>query len=374
MPGIIEKDVIASQFPTLNDMTYLNNASTGIPPRKTIESIKQYLDNKERAIGNFQETLKAFKNIRELLAELLGGHYKQYGLVPNTSEGINAFGHGITYSDNANIVICDLEFPANYIPWQNIAELYNIELRVVKSVKGQVPIESFAESIDKHTKVVSVSQVQFASGFKTNLSKLAKIAHENEAFFVTDIIQAAGCVETDLNAADVDFAAAQAAKWLIGPIGAGFVYIKEELIEQIRPRYLGWWGVQDFWEFEYQERKLMPDATRFIVGSPAMTAYVGFQESLKVLLDIPGEKREKAAIATADYLRKRLQEENIPYYDFPVENQSAIVSCAPPEADDLQMALHKENIHCSVRNGRLRVSPHFYNTYEDIDRLMEKIR
>ncbi|MBD3406717.1 MAG: aminotransferase class V-fold PLP-dependent enzyme [Candidatus Lokiarchaeota archaeon] len=373
MSGTINQELINSQFPTLKDMTYLNNASTGIPPKSTIDAMKEYLDNKIRAIGSFQETLALLKSTREHLANLLGGHYKQYGFVPNTSEGINAFGHGISYPEGSNIVICDLEFPANYVPWQNISKLYDVELRVVKSVNGAVPIERFAEKIDKHTRVVSVSQVQFASGYRIDLSGLAKIVHESNAFLVSDIIQAAGCVDTDLVLSDVDFAAAQSAKWLIGPIGSGFVYIKEEILEQVKPRYLGWWGVKNLWEFHYHERELMPDATRFIVGSPAMAAYVGFHESLRVLLSIPGETREHAAISIADYLRKRLEEESIPFYDFPEKNRSAIVSCAPHGADDLQKDLHKDGIHCSVRNGRLRVSPHFYNSFDDIDRLIEKL-
>ena len=105
-----------------------------------------------------------------------------------------------------------------------------------------------------------------------------------------------------------------------------------------------------------------------------MVAYLGFLESLKVLLQIPAKNREKAAVATADYLRKRLSEIDIPFYDFEPNNKSATVSCEPPDVDKLNEKLKENRIFCSVRNGRLRVSPHFYNTTEDVDRLLEYFR
>ena len=117
-----------------------------------------------------------------------------------------------------------------------------------------------------------------------------------------------------------------------------------------------------------------PPTVSFQVGSPAMIAYVGFMESLKLLLDIPGAVRERVALDSAEYLRKRLAEEEVEFYDFPEKNRSPIVSCKPDDVEELQKKLHEKNIHCSVRNGRLRVSPHFYNTHEEIDRLLDSMR
>ena len=105
-----------------------------------------------------------------------------------------------------------------------------------------------------------------------------------------------------------------------------------------------------------------------------MIAYLGFLESLKVLLQIPAKDRERAAVEVADYLRKRLREMDIPFYDFGSHNNSATVSCQPPEVEKLNEKLHEKNIHCSVRNGRLRVSPHFYNSNDEVDRLVENFR
>lgn len=372
MTDLIDPAFISEMWPSLKDMTYLNNASTGIPPITTINAMKKYLDNRFRATGGtFKETLANIKAIRMNLAKLLGGEYSQYALVPSTSSGVNSFAHSIDYPEGSNIVLCDLEFPANYIPWQNVKTLYGPELRVVESFDGRVPIERFAEAIDENTRVVAISQIQFGSGFRVELEALGKLAHEKGAYLSVDIIQAAGCFETDLAKLNVDFATGQAAKWMLGPIGAGYIFVGKAVMDKIHPRFLGWWGVEKLQEFGYFDRAPLADARKFQVGSPAMVAYLGLLESLKVLLQIPGKNREAAALATADYLRKRLSEMNVPYYDFGPKNNSATVSCKPPNVERLNEKLSANNIHCSVRNGRLRVSPHFYNSTEEVDRMLE---
>ncbi|MCK5303547.1 MAG: hypothetical protein KAJ96_10430, partial [Candidatus Thorarchaeota archaeon] len=135
----------------------------------------------------------------------------------------------------------------------------------------------------------------------------------------------------------------------------------------------GWWGVKDIMNFSYSVREHIPDARMFQVGSPAVITYVGMVESLKVIHGIPTKTRERTALDNAEYLRKRLEENGVEYYDFGPKHNSAIVSCAPPDAEKLLEKLSKNKIHCSVRNGRLRVAPHFYNSRTDIDKLMEHL-
>jgi len=372
-PSFVEK-LRKTEFPTLNKMVYLNNASTGIMPQKTIGAIGKYLQNRVSAKGDFEETLATFDRIRMSLEKLLGGTHEEYGFVPNTSTGLNIFANGLDYPKGSNIVICDLEFPANYIPWQHIARRKDIDLRVVKSQDGAVSDHDFLDAIDENTRVVAISMVQFASGFVADIEVLAEAVHEVGGYIAVDIIQAAGWKKFDLHEMDVDFATAQAAKWLIGPIGAGFLFLRKELLDVVTPAYLGWWGVKNMEEFGYSMREPLDNARRFEVGSPAMMAYVGFLKSLELLLDIPAKKRETAALEVADYLRNRLDESGIDYYGFEDDNRSPIVSCEPADAELLQKSLLEEKIHCSVRNGRLRVSPHFYNTKEDIDLLVDQMR
>ena len=374
MTDMIDSQFISNLWPTLSEMTYLNNASTGIPPKNTFDAMKQYLDNKANAIGTFKDTLANLKETRQLLAELLGGDYGQYAFVPSTSAGINSFAHSIEYPKGSNIVLCDLEFPANYVPWQNVCKIYDVELRVVKSVDGAVQPEAIKEQVDEDTRVLAISQIQFGSGFRSDLKEMADLAHSNGAYLSADIIQAAGCFETDLAKSGVDFATGQSAKWLLGPIGAGYVFVDRSIMDELKPRYLGWWGVEQIMEFGFFERTPLADARKFQVGSPAMISYVGMNESLKTLLEIPGNTREHVAMENADYLRKRLSEIDVPFYDFGPKYNSAIVSCEPPDVEKLHEEMLKDRIHVSVRNGRLRISPHFYNNHKEIDTIIEFMR
>ncbi|NHI88466.1 MAG: aminotransferase class V-fold PLP-dependent enzyme [Candidatus Thorarchaeota archaeon] len=374
MTDLIESEFISKTWPTLSQMTYLNNASTGIPPVNAFKAMKQYLDNSANAAGKIEDTLKAFKEIRQNLATLLGGDYNQYAFVPSTSEGVNTIAHSVEYPPGSNVVLCDLEFPANYVPWQNASKLYGFDLRVVKSDEGAAPLESFKDKVDENTKVIAVSQIQFGTGFRSDLSRLSKLAHDNSAILSVDVIQAAGCIDTDLVKSGVDFATGQSAKWLLGPIGAGYIFVGQSVLEKLRPRFIGWWGVEELMEFEYRERTPLPDARKFQVGSPSMVSYVGLLESLKTLLQIPGKVRETAALSNSDYLRKRLSERDIPFYDFGPENNSAIVSCKPQDVEKLHEELLKNKIHCSVRNGRLRISPHLYNNQDEIDKIVDNLR
>ena len=365
--------MVVKYFPTLEHMTYLNNASTGIPPVTMIDAVNKYLQNCINATGDFDDTKRMFTEIKDNLSVLFGGRPENYALLPSTSDGLNSAAHSIKYPERSNIVICDLEFPSNYIPWQNVSRIYGPELRVVRSNDGAAPLESYAKLIDENTKVVAVSHVQFASGYRSNLRNLARAVHDVGGYLVVDIIQSAGCVDLDLVDLEVDFAAAQAAKWMLGPIGAGFLYVSDGIVDSVEPRFLGWWGVEGIDDFSYRERKPLPNASKFQIGSPPIMPYVGLLPVLKLLNKIPGERRMATAMDRADYLRGRLTEDGIGCYDFGNEHNSAIVSCAPNDVEVLEKRLMKLHIHCSVRSGRLRVSPHFYNSREDIDRLMEQI-
>lgn len=374
MTVLIDPEFISEKWPALSKMTYLNNAAAGILPIDTINAMKQYLDNRFQAIEKLEETLSMFKEIQQNLAKLLGGDYSQYAFVPSTSAGINTIAHSVEYPEGSNVVICDLEFPANYIPWQNASKLYDFELRVVKANNGEVTLDGFSNMVDENTKVIAVSQIQFGSGYRLDLAELSKLAHENSGIISVDIIQAAGCVDTNLSKLGVDFATGQAAKWMLGPIGAGYIYVGKALLDELHPRYIGWWGVENLMEFEYSERVPLSDARKFQVGSPALIAYVGLLESLKTLFQISGSTRERVAMDNAEYLRQRLSEINIPFYDFGPDHNSAIVSCHPKDVEKLHENLLNDGVYCSVRKERLRISPHFYNNHAEIDRLIEYLR
>jgi selenocysteine lyase/cysteine desulfurase len=369
----IDYSFVTQNWPALLDMTYLNTASTGVISQPVVEAMNKTALMRSRGEWQNQNTADMYAQIKQSLSNLIGGSPQQYAFVPSTSMGMNVFGHSIEYPTGSNIVLCDLEFPSNYIPWQNISKRYGVELRVVESENGAAPTSQFEDKIDDSTRVVAVSHVQFGSGFRSNLKELARIAHDHGALLAADVIQSVGCKNIDLEAEGVDFAAGQATKWIAGPIGAGYAYVDKDLLPELNPIAPGWRSVKDHRTFEYYERESSEDASKLEGGSVPLVVYSGFAKALELLLELDDSEREFTAKDNGIYLRKRLAEEGIEHLDFGEEHNSPIVSCLPDNVDTLEVALKKDKIYSSVRNGRLRVSPHFYNTYKEVDALVSML-
>ncbi|MHA2004594.1 MAG: aminotransferase class V-fold PLP-dependent enzyme [Candidatus Thorarchaeota archaeon] len=374
MTSRVDYEFVSKTWPTLVSMTYLNTASTGVPSQPVLDAMNHYLKMRTDAIWRIANSTELYAQVKMNLSRLLGGDASQYAFMPSTSAGLGSFGNSIEYPEGSNIVLCDMEFPSNYIPWQMISRRQGVELRVVKSNEGYAPTDAFADLIDENTRVVAVSHVQFGTGFRSDLKELAKLVHSHNGFLAVDIIQSAGWEEIDLPSLEVDFAAGQPTKWIAGPIGAGYAYINKKIMSQLQPVIGGWYSVKDHRNFGFFEREPKEDASKFEGGSPAVVAYAGLNEALKILLSLSSESRRFTAMDNASYLKKGLEEEDIPYYDFGERHNSPIISCVPKNVDTLEDVLYKEKIITSVRHGRLRVSPHFYNTYEEIDRLVDRLR
>lgn len=372
---MIDPTFIAAHFPTLREMVHLDNASHGIPPVDALDAMTRYFTARMHGTDTFDDVLAMLEDTRACIAKLLGGTPANYAFVPNTTEGINTVANSISYPPGSNVVICDLEFPANYIPWQNLRRFHDVEVRVVPSEDGAVPVERFASCIDQRTRVVSVSHVQYGTGYRVDVKALARVAHEAGALLCLDVIQSAGVLDMNLVDLDVDLAAGQGTKWLAGPIGAGFVYVRDGLAPGLHPRHAGWWGVDGLEDFSFsQDRTFYNDARRLQVGSPAIICYAGLGAALKVLLQVAGTEREREAMALASRLKDRM--EDVPGCAprrFEGGGESPIVAVQVPRVEMVQRALLDRRIFCSVRDGRLRVSPHFYNTPGEIDTLVDAI-
>ncbi len=370
----VGRGLIEQEFPALSSLTYLNTAFAGLPPKSTVEAMYQYMHDRMHVRWSFEKTFEIVDSCRELLTRFLGGDASEYGLVASTSAGLNAIAQAIEYPEGANIVLCDLEFPANFLPWQSVCRQRGLELRVVRSEDGAASAEQFAELIDDRTRVVAVSHVQFGTGYRVDLEVLARTVHEVGGVLVSDIIQSAGWMDMDLDKMGVDFAAAQGSKWLLAPNGTGFVFARREAMREVTPRLYGWWSVEDMLDLKYGEKRPAGDARVFQLGMPALVTYVGLVRSLRLLLDIPAAEREGLAMGLAAHLRDALTDMGVEYYDFGPDGYSPIVSCAVQDAKALKERLRAHSVHCSVRQGRLRVSPYIYNDREDIEKLLDALR
>ncbi len=254
----IDDSFLDTHWPCRHVVANLNNAGEGTPPVLAIDAMTAYLKDKVEGNVSLKDIITMLDDVKVKLSQLMGGRPLDYAFMPNTTEAINAAAHAITYPPGSNVVLCDLEFPANYIPWQNLRQFNDVDVRVVHNVNGQVPVDAYAEKVDANTRAVAVSHVQFCNGYKSDIPALARLAHEHDAYLVVDVIQSAGVIDFDVDKMGADFIAGQATKWLLGPIGAGFLYVKPALQQEMSPRYAGWWSVEDVENFSFKDRQLAP--------------------------------------------------------------------------------------------------------------------
>ena len=369
---------VRKDFSAIEKYNYLNTASVGLLPKQTINAIKRYLD-KERLYGNiyWKEWENKLEQARSLIAELIGAKEEEIAIVSNTSEGLNIVANGIKWKNKENIVLNDLEFPSNIFPWQNQAKKHNLEIRIAKNVHGKIPLEEYEKHIDDNTRVIAVSWVEFQNGFKHDLKALAELAHAHGAYLVVDGTQSIGMLDVDVKKMDVDFLACACAKWLISPIGTGFLYIHKDLVDEIDATYVGWRSVKDPENFSYRWFELDEAARRFEAGSPSFLGIQGLMESLKYIHRIGSRSIERRDLELAEYLVEQFLEIKQLKIVTPLNEdkpQSAIVSFTCRNVEEVYNKLLENRFIVSLRLNAIRVSPHFYNIEQEIEDLVNLVK
>lgn len=364
-----------SEFPVVDRLLFLNHASESPVSRPVRRRIHEYLDAAENDPDAAPVSLA---RVRELLAQLLGGRADEYAIMPNTATGLGTVAGGLPWQGGENVVVPDEEYPANAYPWLNLRER-GVEVRVVPLRDGRVDPADVAALVDARTRVVAVSAVEYLSGFRNDLPTISAIARAAGALFVVDGIQAAGAVPLNVTDDGIDVLAAGGYKWLLGPVGTGFVYVREALWERIRPVLPGSRSSVKGPEDKHGEFELLGTAQRYETGCLPLSLHHGWTAGLEMLLEAGVEQQIHPHLLTLtdrliDGLRTRGFRVTSPVER--VSERSGIVSFTTGAADRneaLVQSLHRQGIVIALRDGRCRVSPHFYNTAADIDRVLEAL-
>ena len=372
--GDIQK--IREYFPSVKERIFLNHA--GVSPICILvsEAIQNYLEH--RTFGeneNFD-----LDSARDLFAQLVNADSNEVALIPNTSMGLSIIANLLEYPRGSNIVTSDLEFPSVVYPWLRVKMKSDLEIRYVRNVKGSLHLEEFEKTVNDRTVAVVVSHVEYGNGFKNDLKTIAEIAHEHGSLLVVDACQSAGAIGIDVKRQDIDFLATSCYKWLLGPCGAGFLYVRKDLIGKMEPVFVGWASVKheifetvDLWN--NMELILSERASRFEVGTPSLISYVGAAASLRIIIEYEIEKIEKRIIDLTDYLIEKIREEGFTLQtsEEPI-NRSGIVNFKVSKPKEKVEKLRKRGIIVSARMNGIRVSPHFYNTKDEIEKFIEHVK
>src|SRR5215203_207706 len=215
-------------FPITERAIYFNHAAVSPPPITTIQAVEAQLrDVHENGSANFRSWLEVKEQARELLAQLLGAHPEQVSFMRNTSDSLSTVANGMKWQPGDNIVTFSREFPSNIYPWLRIRNTQGVELRLCEERDGRIDLAEFESLIDSRTRIVAISHVQYASGFRADLERLGRRARQHDALFVVDAIQALGVVPTNVEAEFVDVAAGASHKWLLAPEGVGYLFLSD---------------------------------------------------------------------------------------------------------------------------------------------------
>ena len=367
-------------FPVLKHWHFFNHAGVAPLPRVAGEALARYAEQAQQGAYLGTGWYLDIEKLRVAAAALINAHRDEVAFVKNTSEGISIVANGIDWQWGDRIVTTAVEYPANIYPWMEVARSYGAKLVLVpeaSDTRGRrfVPVDQILrEAADPRTRLVAVSHVEYASGQRHDIAAIGKFCRENKKLFCVDGIQTLGVLPVDVAAMHIDYLSADGHKWLLGPEGAGLFYCRRELIDRTRPLMVGWMNVvnaQDYGNYDYT---LRPDAGRFECGSYNVAGLLALKASLDLLRSIGTDAIAIRLKELTDRLIGGLQKKGYTVISPRGEGQwSGIVSFTSPvhKHDEIVRSLRKDHqTEIAVREGRLRVSPHFYNTEVQIDRLL----
>jgi selenocysteine lyase/cysteine desulfurase len=320
--------------------------------------------------------VKRVEEVRRLAARLLNADPLDIAFVKNTSEGVGIVAEGFPWRPGDNVVTAAEEYPANIYPWLNLASR-GVELRTIASRDGRIAIDDLRAALDQRTRLVSLSFVEFASGFRNDLDAVGSLCRERGIYFFVDAIQGLGVFPLDVRETPADFLSADGHKCLLGPEGAGIFYIRRELVDLLRPVGVGWNSVVGSRDFSRIDFTLKPHAGRWESGSLNVAGITALGASLELLLGIGIGAIAERVLELTDYLCEQAQRAGLRVFSsrLPAE-KSSIVSLLSPQDEARKVVRHcrEQGVVINQRAGRLRVSPHCYNTPAELDRLLELLR
>lgn len=363
-------------FPIAGRYAYLDhaaNAPLATPVRSTMEV---FLDRMTEEPFDLVHWERLRSQVRTRIAELLSVAADSISFTKNTTAGLGLVAAGLDWEPGDNIVGVHREFPSNIYPWMGLKRK-GIELRLYQPEQGRIDVKAVVRLCDRRTRVLAISAVQFWSGFRIDLGALGTALRGRDVLLVVDAAQAVGALQVDLSRTPVDFLAAGAQKWLLGPMGVGFAYVGPRMLDRLNPVTIAPESVVQEREYVDYDLTFKPGAGRFEEAAPNYAGILGMGAAVNLLLRCGMPAVEEVVLRLADRLRDELPRRA---YDLVLKptapsERSGIVSFRHPRMvpAELHTRLREAGVIISVRGDYLRASPHYYNSDQDLDRLLEAL-
>lgn len=362
-------DQARSFFPHLEEgVIYLNHAATGPFSRPVQEAMKAYIRQRSaEKIENYPVLMGVMESTLNSIGEVLNAPAENIEFTPNTSYGLNVLAGGLKWQPGDRIIIPACEFPANVYPFLQL-RAQGVEIDFVPHVNGTFEIERIEKLITNRTRLLTVSWVQFLSGFRCDLESIGSLCRENGILFCVDAIQGVGALNIDVQKANIDFLSTGGHKWLLSTQGIGFFYASSSMLEMLTPMW-GWLnGPVDWGSLMDYNMDLHPDSRRFRLGTLNGIGISALHASLSLYQSLGVHWCERNLLMVNGYLREKMKALGFSLYGNAEEKyMSGISTFQHPEVDRLFDILEKERIHVALRNNMLRFSPGYYSSTTDID-------
>ena len=372
----IDIEEIRTRFPVTRNWIYMNHAGIAPISQCVYGAMDGMLrDLTHNGMANLPEWDEVCTQTRESAARLIGANAAEIAFVKNTTEGILMVANGLAWRAGDNVVIPDRGFPANVYPWLNLRS-EGVEVRRVPEVDGRIPLKGLLNAVDERTRVLSVSSVEFASGFRHDLREIGRFCRERGVLFFVDVIQSLGVLTLDVTDAEIDFVSADAHKWLLGPEGIGVFYCSQHALPHLRVVNLGWANVVEPRNFLSYDTTLLSDAQRFECGTLNTVGIHGLRAGLELLHRVGIERIESRVLSLTDQLCAGLEEKGYRVVSSRAAGEKSgivVFHHSRIATEAIYRKLCEARIVCAIRGGRIRLSPHFYNTEEEVDRVLETI-
>lgn len=364
-------------FAAAEKYAYLNHAAVGVLPRPTREVLHAFIEAHATGgvMGVFPYELR-MDEYRARIARFIGAPAGTVAVLRNTGDGANALAGGVRWQSGDELILPDNEFPANAQPWLPLRER-GVKVHFIETARERLTPGVLRKHISKRTRLVTVSWVSFEDGYRHDLAGLAEVAHEHGAIFAVDAIQGLGAFPLDVQACGVDALYCGGAKWMLSLQGVSFLYVRPDLIDQLNLASPGWRSVADMWAFRNYDQPLASDATRFEGGTPNFIGALSLAESIDVIEKAGPARIAEHVLNLTDRLVEGLRGAGADLATLRGRTESSgIVTFRLPGREPIALgkALQRDGMVTTYRANGIRVAPHGYNTFDEIDALIDGVR
>jgi cysteine desulfurase/selenocysteine lyase len=371
----IDRSAWRAEFPSVATQVHMNHAGLSPLSRPVAAAIRSFADQAERAPSrHYAGWCAQVDAVRDRYARLIGASADEIAFVKNTAEGLSLVAAGLTWRAGDNVVAVADEYPSNIYPWLGLAR-HGVETRLAPRRGVRFGVDEIAAVVDRRTRLLTVSAVDWQSGFRPDLAALGEFCRARDIIFVVDGIQAVGAVRVDVKACAIDAMAVGGHKWLLAPEGCGTLFVSNRLLDRVTPVLLGWKSVSDadtYLPYHFEPRG---DAAKFEPGSQMHLGICAFGAAIDLQWTIGPAAIEAAVLEVTDVLQDELKGLGATILS-PRDGaeRSSILTFSRGDSAALHAALTAADVVCRQRMGGVRLAPHCYTNGDDVEQVLRVVR